>query len=166
MIVHKPYKDLALIIENLYQKHGFKFLELMNEAESMEYDACTFKLNGKKIKFRSAKITPTKIGQFVTLWKRNIDGITQPQEHTDPIDLVIISTRKNKNFGQFIFPKEVLVKQSIFSTQEKEGKRGFRVYPPWDLAENAQAKKTQAWQLEYYLDLTDFNSINFNLMPH
>ncbi|RYE38879.1 MAG: MepB domain containing protein, partial [Sphingobacteriales bacterium] len=38
----------------------------------------------------------------------------------------------------------------ILSGNGKNGKRGFRVYPPWDLTENSQARKTQQWQLEYF----------------
>jgi hypothetical protein len=37
------------------------------EAESAEYGAYTFELNDLSVRFRVAKITPTKIGQFVTL---------------------------------------------------------------------------------------------------
>jgi hypothetical protein len=46
----------------------------MLERESLEYAACSFKLNSMSVKFRVAKITPTKIGQFVTLWKRVSKG--------------------------------------------------------------------------------------------
>ena len=42
----------------------------------------------------------------------------------------------------------------IISTSKKEGKRGFRVYPPWDTATNKQAVKTQQWQLDYYYEIT------------
>jgi hypothetical protein len=38
----------------------------------------------------------------------------------------------------------------IISTHLKEGKRGMRVYPPWDLPSSKQAKKTQQWQLPYF----------------
>ncbi len=29
---------------------------------------------------------------------------------------------------------------------------GIRVYPPWDITTSAQAKKTQTWQLAYFLE--------------
>ena len=44
---------------------------LIQETESQEYGACEFLLNGKSIRFRVAKITPTKIGQFVYLLEAN-----------------------------------------------------------------------------------------------
>ena len=164
MINQLPYSDLTLILEDLYQKHDFHFSDLIHENESTEYNASTFTLNGMKIKYRSSKITPTKTGQFVTLWKRDLDGVTKPHDHLDTIDLVIISARKDNDLGLFIFPKDVLLKQSIFSTLAKEGKRGFRVYPSWDKTQNKQAQKTQNWQLNYFLDVSNFKNIDINLL--
>ena len=46
----------------------------------------------------------------------------------------------------------------IFSQNKKQGKRGIRVYPPWDKTENNQARKTQAWQIKYFLSLNAENS--------
>lgn len=97
-----------------------------------------------------SKITPTKTGQFVTLWKRNSNGITEPLDSIDPFDFVIIAARFDNHFGLFIFPKHVLATQGIITHQDKSGKRGFRVYPPWDKAVNKQAMKTQEWQCEYF----------------
>ena len=120
------------------------------EPESREYQACGFYIGNDAVKYRSAKITPTKIGQFVTLWKRENSGPIKPYDISDNIDLAIISVRKNERFGIFIFPKKVLNAHDILSGNGKNGKRGFRVYPPWDLTENSQARKTQQWQLEYF----------------
>ncbi|TEB40617.1 hypothetical protein D0809_29700, partial [Flavobacterium circumlabens] len=98
-----------------------------------EYSAYRFQLNGKNICYREAKITPTKTGQFVTLWKRNQSSKTiEPFDASDAIDYIIISVRKQELFGQFIFPKSVLLAKGIFSTDAKEGIRATRVYPPWD----------------------------------
>lgn len=99
---------------------------------------------------RTANITPKKIGQFVSIWKRNQEGITVPYEISDDFDFMIISTKKDNKAGQFIFPKAALLEQGIISTENKEGKRGIRVYPPWDTPENKQAIKTQAWQVVYW----------------
>ena len=52
-----------------------------------------------------------------------------------------------------MFPKQVLVAKNIVSNKLKEGKRGFRVYPPWDEAKNKQAITTQKWQLNYFLSI-------------
>ncbi|WP_316765428.1 MepB family protein [Pedobacter frigiditerrae] len=143
------------IIKNFYNKCGFDFSNLKAEKESSEYDACTFQLNGKTIIHRTAKITPTKIGQFVTIWKRNENGQTEPFHVNDDFDLMIISTRKGDLFGQFIFPKSILLEKGIISSNKAQGKRGIRVYPPWDVTLNKQAQKTQQWQTEYFVDDTN-----------
>ncbi len=147
----------------LYDKCGFDFGELIAEDESQEYGAYTFRLNGLKIKFRVSKITPTKTGQFVTIWKRNKEGVTQPFDLTDEIDFVIISSENGNDFGQFIFPKSVLLDKGIITGNSKEGKRGIRVYPPWDIVTNKQAEKTQLWQTKYFLRIDNSDKTNLNL---
>jgi hypothetical protein len=132
------------------------------EAESAEYSACVFELNNLSIRFRTAKITPTKNGQFVTLWKRSESGPIAPFEISDSIDLFVISTRLDNRFGQFIFPKAVLCKHGIVSTDKKEGKRAMRVYPPWDQTTSKQAEKTQKWQLEYFLEIPENKSLDID----
>ncbi len=144
--------DLDAALKLAYEPNGFFLSKFAEEAESREYGACTFELNGLRIKFRTAKITPTKNGQFVTLWKRIGFGPIMPYEETDPIDFFIISVRAAGHFGQFIFPKTILCEKGIVSTPKKEGKRAMRIYPPWDKADNSQAKRTQHWQLLYFVE--------------
>ncbi|MEQ1722257.1 MAG: MepB family protein [Pseudobdellovibrio sp.] len=100
--------------------------------------------------YREAKITPTKNGQFVTVWKRNSKGLTAPYDTSNKIDFYIITVKTKTKSGQFTFPKEVLIKQGIMSVKGKGGKRGLRVYPPWDKPQSKQAEKTQRWQLDYF----------------
>lgn len=50
------------------------------------------------------------------------------------------------------------------STNAKEGKCGIRVYPTWDVTANNQAKKTQAWQIKYFVDLNDNLDKNIALL--
>lgn len=154
-------KDLIIAKEILYDCCDFDLTQPQPEAESNEYDAYRFRLNQKNICYRKAKITPTKTGQFVTLWKRNTTGIIEPFDFTDAIDFVIVSVRKNELFGQFVFPKPVLLEKGIFTTSTKEGKRATRVYPPWDETTSKQAQKTQQWQLNYFY----FISPETNLKP-
>nr|WP_315166583.1 MepB family protein [uncultured Flavobacterium sp.] len=148
--------------ELVFDKCGFDLRNLEIEKESAEYCACKFDLDTIKILFRLAKITPTKIGQFVTFWKRNENGPIEPYAVSDEIDFFIINTKSNDKFGQFIFPKSVLCQQGIIYTDLKEGKRGIRVYPPWDLTESKQAQKTQKWQLEYFLEIPLNKSVNLD----
>ncbi|MFT5167544.1 MAG: hypothetical protein ACI8P3_002782 [Saprospiraceae bacterium] len=149
----------------VYDKCGLDLTKLKWSNESIEYGACSFELNGKIIQYRVSKITPTKTGQFVTIWKRNKDGITKPFDFSDDIDFITITARSGDNFGQFIFPKSVLADKGIITRNGKEGKRGIRVYPPWDITSNKQAAITKNWQINYFFtiqtdNLTDFDLVN------
>lgn len=133
---------------------------MLLEEESYEYGACEFKLGKAKIKFRVAKITPTKIGQFVTFWKRQNDGPIEPFNFLDKIDFYVVSVRMKSRFGHFVFPKSVLREQGILTYKGKEGKRAIRVYPPWDKTTSKQAQKTQTWQREYFVEHSETNFID------
>ncbi|NVK66225.1 MAG: MepB family protein [Flavobacteriales bacterium] len=146
---------LNIIKTRVYDTCDFILSDYSPEKESIEYDACQYTLNGNFVLGRSAKITPKKVGQFVTCWKRNNEGITEPYHATDSIDFYIITVESNQRLGQFVFPKSVLISKGIISTDKKEGKRGFRVYPPWDTVESKQAQKTQKWQVEYFYEISD-----------
>ena len=143
------FLNLGLVISNLNE-----------EQESKEYFGCNFQLNSFQIKFRKAKVTPTKVGQFVTLWKRDpISKETEPFTSEDTSDLYLILTETSENFGFFLFTKDVLIKNQILSTNLKDGKRGFRVYPNWDIPQNKQATKTQNWQNQFFIDFADENYV-------
>ena len=146
----------------VFDPFDFKLTNPVIEKESADYGACQFKLNTLNILFRIAKTTPTKVGQFVTVWKRSAKGPIEPFEVSDNIDLFIINTRSGDHFGQFVFPKSVLSQQGILSTDLKEGKRAIRVYPPWDITTNKQAQKTQKWQLDYFLEIPLDQPINLD----
>ncbi|XDD44763.1 MepB family protein (plasmid) [Leptospira sp. WS60.C2] len=122
------------------------------EKESSNYNAALFDLGSKKAIFREAKITPKKIGLFVTLWKRNKYEVTTPFHETDSIDVIIIEVKELGRLGHFIFSKSILVKNGIISTSTTVGKRGFRIYPPWVLASNKQASQSQLWQSRYFFE--------------
>lgn len=154
-------KEFLYLKKLLSEIDNIEISQATVELESSEYGACRFVLNNSKILFRTAKITPTKTGQFVTLWKRINQGPIQPFDNTDRIDLFIISVRKDNHFGLFIFPKEVLISKEIVSNK-KEGKRAIRVYPPWDITTSRQAQKTQKWQLEYFLEISASQSMSLN----
>jgi hypothetical protein len=162
-IINSLHGDLRIFKKLVYNKFSFDLVGLNIEDESQEYGACSFKINGKAIQFRVSKITPKKVGQFVTIWKRNEQGITQPFEETDQIDFIVISSRNGDNFGQFIFPKSVLVDKGIITGKNKEGKRGIRVYPSWDKPINKQAIKSQSWQIKYFENIQDNNPPEFSL---
>jgi hypothetical protein len=156
MTSHKTiHNDLLSIQKLIFDPQNFDYTIPLIEPESAEYGAYIFELNKLSIRFRVSKITPTKTGQFVTLWKRSVNGPILPFDISDQIDLFIISSRDKNNFGHFIFPKFILLEQGIISGSGKEGKRAIRVYPPWNITTNRQAQKTQKWQLNYFLDLSN-----------
>ncbi|QDH80734.1 MepB family protein [Echinicola soli] len=151
--------NLNQINTEIYKKCGLNISGIHLEKESKEYNACRFELNGQKIISRNAKITPKKVGQFVTFWKRNENGPIEPLEENDQIDFYVVNVRTESEFGQFVFPKSVLIKKGIISTENKEGKRAFRVYPNWDIVKSKQAERTQKWQLDYFYKIDDLTDI-------
>ena len=119
--------------------------------ESKEYNACSFQLGKTKIIFRKSKITPKKVGQFVTFWKRSKLGPIEPYHEHDDFDFFVVKCALENTNGQFIFPKSILLQKGIISSKSKEGKRAFRVYPIWEKTNNKQAEKTQSWQKDYFI---------------
>lgn len=154
---------LKVVKELVYDQCGFELTNLKLNPESLEYGACSFQLDGQKIEHRISKITPTKTGQFVTIWKRNKKGVTIPFDIFDDIDFVIITSINSDTIGQFIFPKSVLAEKGIITQNGKDGKRGIRVYPSWDTVTNKQAEKTQSWQTKYFVTIKKDNSTDFDL---
>lgn len=137
-------------------EHHFKekITEQTVDAESVDYFGCHFKTVNYSIKYRKAKITPKKIGAFVALWKRDTDRNTIPYDQEDPFDFYIIEVEDHMLRGFFLFPKQALIDRNILSSK-KEGKRGFRLYMSWNVVASAQALKTQAWQLPYFVNLNN-----------
>ena len=113
------------------------------ELESKDYAAHSFSLGGKRVLFRKAKITPAKTGQFVTIWKRNQNGVTAPFDISDNYDFYLVAVRKDSQFGLFVFSKLIFSRYGVISGMAQKGKRGLRVYPAWDKAMNAPAQKTK-----------------------
>jgi hypothetical protein len=148
------HKDLLEAQKLVYGPNGWVCEHLEQEMEGKEYGACRFQVNQQRVLFRVGKITPTKNGQFVTCWKRVGMQPILPYDEGDPIDLMIVSVRSSKHFGQFVFSKKVLCEKGILSIHGQGGKRAFRVYPPWDMPENQQAKKTQEWQMLYFYEIS------------
>ena len=148
-LAHADLQDTQRLV---YDLAGLNYSQPLIEKENVKYGGCTFTLNDLHIRFRVAKITPKKIGQFVTLWKR-IGKTPAPFDISDPVDFFVVSVRKEDLFGQFVFPKAALREKGIVSENSKGGKMAIRVYPPWDKTISPQAQKTQKWQLKYFLEI-------------
>lgn len=127
---------------------------LTEDQENASYFGFNFQLGKKNIKFRKSRITPKKTGQFVTFWKRDAKGKSIPFTENDSMDCYFIATALEQHSGLFVFPKQTLIDRQILTTAYGEGKRGFRVYPPWSLTENKQATQSKSWQQQYFIDLS------------
>lgn len=148
------FQKLIQKLQDCLKKKNWHLSNLVQEKESQEYLAYNCLFNHKPAKFRLAKVTPTKIGQFVTLWKRDKQRVTTPHHLDDPYETYLIVTQTDKHLGIFVFPKELLAKYKYISTTDNDGKRGFRVYPTWDHPTNKQGKHTQKWQSQYFFDFS------------
>ncbi|MGW7057202.1 MepB family protein [Streptomyces sp. NPDC054904] len=164
MLSNQPWAglhdDLVEAKSRVYDPAGFTCSQPMSEPEGAEYAAHGFTLDGLSVGFRAARTTPTKVGQFVTVWKRSEEGPIRPFDADDGVDLVVISSRDGGRFGQFVFPREVLCERGVMSRDGIGGKRGFRVYPPWVTTSNRQAGNTQTWQVDHFLDLGQAGSVD------
>jgi len=158
------YTDLKSAKELVYDPCGYDLKNLTIHSEGSAYSACSYELEGKIIEYRAAKITPLKSGQFVTIWRRNKEGITRPFDSSDEMDFIIISCGKDDNFGLFIFPKSVLLSKGIISQKNEGGKRGIRLYPPWDMVSNNEAENTQSWQKNYFVWVKDNHQSHLDLI--
>lgn len=130
--------------------------DIVHQREGDEYGAVRFQLNGTTALFRHAKHTPTKIGQFVTLYKRETSrSEIAPIDQIDGIRCVFVLADDDPRFGMFVLGSSLLAKMDIFSVGSRGGKRAFRVYGPWTEPTANQAVKTKAWQCAQFAELTD-----------
>lgn len=151
--------DFQQIQLQLSQLTNKKITDFVIDDECLEYLGCSFKLDDLKVKYRQAKLTPKKVGLFVTLWKRNAENKTEPFSVNDSFDFYIIAAKQEDHFGFFIFSIDILSEESILTNSKKEGKRGFRIYPDWTETENNQATKTKVWQTNYFINCSENNYI-------
>lgn len=144
--------QLSDIINDVLLPAGVRISEPQREAESGEYGACQFEIEGKRVLFRVANTTPTKLGQFVTMWKRPcVHDEIMPIDFDDGIEFVLVSVFDHTHRGLFIFNRHVLAKKAVMSVKGKEGKRAIRVYAPWVKPLVKQAITTQKWQLQHFV---------------
>lgn len=96
--------DLSAAIGYVYEAAALTVTHAARrEAESAEYGACRLGLDGSVLVFRVAKTTPTKIGQFVTIWKRPHPGADiAPLDSEDGVDFVVVSVADARHQGQFV----------------------------------------------------------------
>ncbi|PEK62997.1 mep operon protein MepB [Bacillus wiedmannii] len=150
----------------IYKPNNLLIANLKEEKQNAEYAGYLFHLNHNSIRFRVSKITPNKIGQFVSFWEKDDNMQNQAFSYEAAPDLLVITCIDDNKLGQFIFPKEILLKEKILKTQSQKGKMAMRVYPIWDTPVSNQAKKSQMWQLQYFVDISDHNNLPIDKLLH
>jgi len=158
-IVNEFYKTLTYVNKIFYEQNRLIISDVKEEVQNSDYGAGVFQLNEKSVRFRVAKITPNKTGQFVVFWEKDENGKNQAFSYEKAPDLLVINTFSEHKFGQFVFPKEILVKQNILKTTDTKGKMAMRVYPRWEKPTSKQAIETQKWQLEYFIEANKTNDL-------
>lgn len=145
------HADVVAAIE-LLASLGIDCPDLAIEPDNSEYGGAISDSAG--VRLRVGKLTPRKVGLFVTVWRRAAGGSTEPLPDADGVRFLVIAVREGERFGLFVFSRAALRTHGISSANGVGGKRGFRVYPPWSATPNAQATRSQKWQGEYFLELS------------
>ncbi|PEN45860.1 mep operon protein MepB [Bacillus wiedmannii] len=157
------FNDVIRNLNNIiYKPNELIITNLKEEQQNAEYAGCLFNLNNKTIRFRVSKITPNKTGQFVSFWEKDDNMQNQAFSYDAAPDLLVITCIDDNKLGQFIFPKEILLIEKILKMQSQKGKMAMRIYPIWDIPVSNQAKKSQMWQLQYFVDLSDHNNLSLD----
>lgn len=128
--------------------------EIVAEEQGSDYEAGQVEIGSGSWRIRTARVTPTKPGAFVAVWKRSPSGKTQPFESTDSCEGLMVFVKDGSRFGVFTFSREHLVGLGIVQSSHAPGKRGFRVYPTWCTNLNAQATRTQRAQAGAFTELS------------
>ncbi|MER8184675.1 MepB family protein [Kitasatospora sp. NPDC094015] len=155
--------ELAAALAQVYRPAGLVCSPPVAEAESAEYAAYRFTLEGRAVVFRTAKVTPVKAGLFVTVWQRFPGGPIRPFDLADPVDLFVVAVRDGQDRGQFVLPAGVLAGRGVLARDGVGGKRALRVYPPWVATSSGQARTTQRWQQPYFLPLAGDGPVDLDL---
>ena len=145
--------ELSMLQRTIFTPKNMEICDAQKDQEAEAYTGYNFSTQDERVKFRKAKITPKKIGLFVALWERASNGKTIPFHQDGPTDVYIFMAQYTDKRGFFIFSKQVLANHNILSTSTKEGKRGFRLYPPWDKPTSKQALASQQWQVKYFTEV-------------
>lgn len=157
------HEALTYVNEKFYKPNHLMIEDIQAESQNAKYGAGRFRIRSTTVRFRVAKQTPKKIGQFVVCWEKGSDNKNQAYSYEKAADLLVINTfGSHDEFGQFIFPKDLLFKQHILKTESSHGKMALRVYPIWDTPTRKQAIDTQKWQLPYFVQLNQGSSSQIN----
>lgn len=148
------HADLPAVMRALRARHA-QCSEPDADATNADYGAQLLTIDGATARLRVGRVTPRKVGLFVAVWERAEDGTTRPFAAEGDAELLLVIVRDGAQLGLFTFPREALREHGILSVAGEGGKRGFRLYPPWSVTSNAQARRTQQWQQRYFETISD-----------
>lgn len=124
------------------------------EEQNGDYESGLVVLSGQRWRLRAARLTPTKPGAFVAVWRRSAQGNTEPFPADEAVaGLAVFVSEEDQRRGVFWFTAEHLRELGVTSSHRHPGKRGFRVYPAWCTGLNRQASRTQAAQSAAFVQL-------------
>lgn len=183
---NKNYRDeLESFLTQEFVPAGYKItknVEIDSVLESSKYEALNFSLDNRNMVYRRGKVTSDRPGAFLAVWKRpfseNINGNKPIPLKSKDLDYLFIRVDSHSNIteqlehkskcGMFIFPVSILIEKGIVSQMKSKGKTGFRVFPPWSEDRgitgtkvfSESGKKTQRWQLPFFLEIDEDGSID------
>lgn len=123
------------------------------EEQGSDYEACAADIGGARWRVRTARITPTKPGAFVAVWRRGPNGETEPFDADGATAGLLVLVPDGGRFGAFTFPGATMAALGVYSSERWAGKRGFRLYPTWCTGLNPQAERTRAAQARYFEEM-------------
>lgn len=124
------------------------------EEQNSDYESGVARIRNELWRIRTARITPTKPGAFVAVWKRGEGGSTRPFTADESMSGLLVFVEEQERFGVFQFTKAHLVSLGYVSSDVHPGKRGFRVYPAWCTDLNPQASRRQRAQGPAFAEIT------------
>ncbi|QRY61852.1 MepB family protein [Gordonia sp. PDNC005] len=124
---------------------------LTPDETNLDYAGRIARIGAEVWRVRTARITPTKPGAFVSVWRRAADGGTEPFPADEAVAGLIVFVDDGEHHGVFRFTADHLVRLGVTSGARSSGKRGFRVYPPWVGDLNPQASRTQRAQAHAFI---------------
>ena len=116
----------------------------------------------KYLEVEEPKSTPIKKGYFVAFWEKDSKNLNSAYKSSENVHKLIITIFDTEKKGQFVFPQDILIEKGILKNAKNKGKMAMRVYPNWCENLNISATKTQKWQSNYFIGLT--NDIDKNLL--
>ncbi|WP_404497710.1 MepB family protein [Arthrobacter sp. GAS37] len=128
------------------------------EEQNNDYESGVARIGKEQWRIRTARITSTKPGAFVAVWKRGEGGSTRPFTAAESMSGLLVFVEEQGRFGVFQFTKAHLISLGYVSSDLHPGKRGFRVHPAWCTDLNPQASRTQSSQGVAFVELPPSNA--------